>query len=66
MPLLRANAAMQRDDVLGEPGELPDVNRLRARFAPDPACLPNVVVHLASLTAYEALLGSSLTGGYEP
>ena len=32
------------------------------RFAPDPARLPNVVVRLAPLNAYEALLGASLTG----
>jgi hypothetical protein len=30
---------------------------LRARFAPDPARLPDVVVHLTPLVAYEALLG---------
>ncbi len=43
-------------------GQLPDMATLRARFAPDPARLPTVVVHLAPLNAYEALLGSSLTG----
>ena len=43
-------------------GQLPDITTLRARFAPDPARLPTVVVHLAPLSAYEALLGSSLTG----
>jgi len=41
---------------------LPDMTALRARFAPDPARLPNVVVRLAPLNAYEALLGASLTG----
>ncbi len=40
----------------------PIMTALRARFAPDPARLPNVVVHLAPLNAYEALLGASLTG----
>src|SRR3546814_8514962 len=29
---------------------------LRARFAPDPAALPEVIVELVSLSAYEALL----------
>ncbi|MBA1142498.1 IS21 family transposase [Mesorhizobium sp. CCANP35] len=41
---------------------LPDMAALRARFAPDPARLPSVVVHLVPLNAYEALLGASLTG----
>ena len=39
-------------------GQLPDIAALRARFAPDPANLPNIVVHLAPLNAYEALIGS--------
>ena len=39
-----------------------DVAALRMRFAPDPARLPNVVVQLAPLNAYEELLGESLTG----
>lgn len=42
--------------------QLPDLTALRARFAPDPTQLPNVVVRLAALDAYEALIGSSLTG----
>ena len=37
--------------------QLPDMAALRARFAPDPAHLPNVVVRLAPLDAYEALIG---------
>jgi hypothetical protein len=41
---------------------LPDMAALRERFAPDPARLPNVVVHLASLDAYEALIDTGLTG----
>ena len=45
-----------------EAGRLPDIADLRERFAPDPAHLPNVVVRLAPLDAYQALLGSSLTG----
>ena len=40
-------------------GRLPDMAALRARFAPDPARLPNVVVHLAPLQAYEALIGAN-------
>jgi hypothetical protein len=36
--------------------QLPDIAALRARFAPDPACLPDVVVELTPLVTYEALL----------
>ncbi len=32
---------------------------LRARFAPDPAGIPHVTVHLASLASYESLLGDA-------
>ena len=35
-----------------------DMAALRERFAPDPASLPEVVVELAPLSAYEALLGA--------
>jgi hypothetical protein len=35
---------------------LPDIAALRARFAPDPAMLPNVVVEFVSLNSYDALL----------
>ena len=38
-------------------GQLPDLAALRERFAPDPAALPEVVVHLTPLVAYEALVG---------
>ncbi len=38
--------------------QLPDIAALRARFAPDPAALPEVIVHLTPLIAYEALLGA--------
>ena len=41
---------------------LPDMVALRQRFAPDPSRLPNVIVRLAPLNAYEALIGASLTG----
>jgi hypothetical protein len=36
--------------------QLPDMAALREHFAPDPAALPEVVVHLAPLSSYEALL----------
>lgn len=39
-------------------GHLPDLERLRARFAPDPERVPDVSVHLGSLKGYEELLGS--------
>jgi hypothetical protein len=38
-------------------GRLPDLTALCGRFAPDPGALPDVVVHLTPLSAYEALLG---------
>ena len=37
-------------------GRLPDMDALRHRFAPDPASLPEVVVRLAPLSDYDALL----------
>lgn len=42
--------------------DLPDVGVLRARFAPDPAKLPTVVVTLAPLQSYAALLDDSQMG----
>jgi len=45
-----------------EAGRLPDIAALSRRFAPDPARLPNVVVHLVPLNAYEDLLDSVQTG----
>ena len=39
---------------------LPDMAALRARFSPDPATLPKVVVHLTPLAAYEALLDGDM------
>ena len=41
---------------------LPDMDALRTRFAPDPETLPNVVVKLEPLRAYEALLGTGPAG----
>ncbi len=43
-------------------GQLPDLAALRGRFAPDPAVLPEVVVHLTPLIDYEALLGNDMSG----
>lgn len=45
-----------------EARQLPDMAALRARFAPDPAKLPNIVVRFASLDTYEALIGPGVTG----
>lgn len=42
-----------------EAKQLPDIDVVRARFAPDPAQLPHVVVDLASLNAYEHLIGTT-------
>jgi transposase InsO family protein len=41
-------------------GRLPDMTALRERFAPDPATLPEIVVHLTPLIAYEALLSGDM------
>ncbi len=49
-------AAILADDLAA--GRLPDMAALRERFAPDPTALPEAVVHLTPLIAYEALLGS--------
>ena len=46
-----------------ETGQLPDMAALRAHFAPDPAALPNVEIHLVPLNVYEALIGAGLTTG---
>jgi hypothetical protein len=43
-------------------GQLPDLGRLRAHFAPDPACMPQVMVQLAPLASYECLIGASQIG----
>lgn len=53
----------QLAEVLGQclaDGQLPDLNALRARFAPDPARLPQVCVQLASLRDYEALVNTDV------
>ena len=46
-----------------EAGQLPDIVALRAHFAPDPAALPNVEIHLEPLNVYEALIGAGLATG---
>ncbi|MDQ2818251.1 MAG: IS21 family transposase [Candidatus Eremiobacteraeota bacterium] len=51
-------ALLLSDDLAA--AQLPDLAALRARFAPDPAALPEIVVHLAPLAAYEALLGTDV------
>jgi hypothetical protein len=43
--------------------KLPDMAAIRARFAPDPAKLPDIVVRLAPLDLYETLIGTGMTGG---
>jgi len=40
--------------------QLPDMAGLRERFTPDPSALPDVVVHLTPLIAYEALLSGGM------
>ncbi len=47
-------AAILATDIDG--GRIPDMAALRRRFAPDPATLPEVVVTLAPLSIYNALL----------
>jgi len=47
-------AAILVDDLAAN--QLPDMAALRERFAPDPAALPEIAVHLTPLSAYEELL----------
>lgn len=42
--------------TLLDTGQLPDLAELRKHFSPDPATVPNIVVALGSLAAYEALI----------
>jgi hypothetical protein len=49
-------AGVLADDL--ERRRLPDINALLARFAPDPARMPEVLVHLASLSSYDVLVES--------
>ena len=50
-------ASVLKNDL--DAARLPDMALLRTRFAPDPASLPGVVVRLAPLSDYEALLGGA-------
>jgi hypothetical protein len=43
-------------------GRLPDMTAIATRFAPDPARVPHVVVHLVPLNLYEDLVGSGQRG----
>ena len=45
-------------------GQLPDLAGLRERFVPDPAVLPEIVVHLTPLVAYDALVGNDIDAGW--
>lgn len=47
-------AELLAGDIAAE--SLPDIVALQARFAPDPATLPEVVVELAPLSFYDVLL----------
>lgn len=47
-------AAVLDEDLAAQ--RIPDMAVLHKRFAPDPESLPEVFVHLASLSSYEALL----------
>jgi hypothetical protein len=53
----RACEAELADAIAAEldAGRLPDLDRLRERFAPDAASIPEVVVELASLSIYDEL-----------
>lgn len=48
--------------IAADAGKLPNLTVLRALFGPDPACLPTINLHLASLGGYEALIGAAYTG----
>ena len=45
-------------EELLERGELPELEQIGKRFAPDPAALPDIVVEPGSLTAYDELLSN--------
>lgn len=54
------------ESLLAAPKFMPDMATLRARFAPDPADLPDVVVDLVPLSAYEALLSPARGKWHDP
>ena len=43
-------------------GRLPEMSAIATRFAPDPARVAHVVVHLVPLNLYEDLVGSGQRG----
>jgi len=49
----------ERLDQCLQTGSLPDLDQLATHFGPDPGRLPTVVVRLASLQSYEALLDAA-------
>jgi hypothetical protein len=49
-------ASVLADDL--DHRRVPDIDALLVRFAPDPARLPEVAVHLASLSSYDVLVES--------
>jgi transposase InsO family protein len=51
-------AGMLADDL--EQRRLPDIHALMARFAPDPARLPAVLVQLAPLSSYDVLMEAAV------
>jgi hypothetical protein len=50
-------AVARRLEELGVAGELPDLEVLRAEFAPRIPLQPTVQVHLPTLAAYDQLVG---------
>ena len=44
-------------------GRLPDLDSMRARFQPDPGAMPEVIVQLAPLSAYDELLSAHQSHG---
>ena len=46
-------------EALLDQGQLPDLDAIRARFAPKLGTLPKVIVRLPALSAYDALYASA-------
>lgn len=44
-------------------GRLPTLGGMRTRFAPNPACVPQVSVNLGKLVDYDRLIGTSTAHG---
>jgi hypothetical protein len=51
-------ATILEDDLAAN--QIPEIAALHERFAPDPAALPDVIVHLTPLSAYEELLDGQM------